>query len=403
MKNIRQYIILLVAVLCFAGYTPLQGKDTTVELTVKLQATLDTLCEDQQFPGVTLGVVLPNGQRISLASGMADIEKNIKMPSHARIFSGSIGKTYAAAVAMQLMKEGKFSLDDKISRFFHAEKWFTRLPNHKDITVRMLMNHTGGLPRHVLKPGLWKTVFENPDKIWTGAELIAFIFDDEPVHPAGKGWAYSDTDYIILAMIMEKTTGETFYDMLEKRVLKPQKLTGTSPAVHRRLKGMVQGYTGKNKPPFNIPSDTVVVDGKLITNPQFEWTGGGLITTSTELAAFVKLLMEGEIVSPDSLKLMKSAVNERTGQPDTSGYGLGLEIWDTPQGITYGHRGTMLGCMSIMEYVPKHRFSIALQTNVDGFSSLFKAKSSRNHWLIPLKKVILNHLATTRRVDPLKK
>lgn len=398
MKRICLYIIILSVVFCLGendGYC--QERDFELKnLIDTLQSRLNQLQKDEHFPGVTLGVVLPNGQRLDLAAGFADIESQAPMPVNARIFPGSIGKTFVATVALQLIAEGKFSLEDKISYFFKGEKWFTRLPNANDITVRMIMNHTGGLPRYVLKEEFWKKLRDNPDHVWKPVEQLAFIFDEKPVHPAGKGWSYSDTDYLILGMIIEKVTGNTYYNELQKRVLTPLRLGKTGPAVDRQWEGMVQGYTGKNIPPLNLP-EKVVVNGKLVVSPQFEWCGGGLISTAGDLAFFIHQLLEGHLIPGKYLELMKQPVDENNGQPSQTGYGLGLEVWETPEGIAYGHRGTMIGCISICEYIPKHRFSIALQVNTDSFSGRLEKNRTRNDYINALKPLIIQYLIKAGR------
>ena len=140
-----------------------ESADINAVFKKEFQQKLDELRQAEGFPGVTAGVVLPDGRQLSFASGFADLESKRKMKPLDRMMSGSIGKTYVAATALQLIKEKKFSLQDKISLFFKNEKWFPRLPNANDITVRMLMSHTGGLPRYVLKEALWKQINRQPD------------------------------------------------------------------------------------------------------------------------------------------------------------------------------------------------------------------------------------------------
>lgn len=397
MKKRIIYIILAVCVFLSGG-----GFQNTVHgtgfgtggyhpLKPELQQSLDKLRETMGLPGVTLGVVLPDDNIISLASGFSDVEAKTPMKPGDRMFSGSIGKTYAAVVALQLMQENKFALKDKISVFFGKEKWFPRLPNQKEITVRMLMTHTGGLPRWVLSREVWKKAVADPGKTWTPVERLSYVFDKPPLHPAGKGWAYSDTDFILVGMIIEKVSGKNYYEELIRRVLKPNGLDATSPADKRKIKGLIPGYTGHKTPPFYLPGK-MVQKGLYMINPQLEWTGGGLVSNATDLARFVKLLMKGKLLEPKYLDLMKSAVNDKTGQPGKSGYGLGLEIWDTPHGITYGHRGIMPGYLSIMQYLPKYGFSIALQVNADNFSGKLTKGKNRRDYIAPLKEVIIKHI-----------
>ncbi|MCP5106408.1 MAG: beta-lactamase family protein [bacterium] len=392
MKRIT--LILLCLVFLFtAGQFP---RDTAGFETFKkeLQTKLNKLAQAEGFPGVTLGIVLPGGKEVSLASGLADIELKKKMKPTDRILMGSIGKTYAASVALQLLAEKKFSLDDRIKKYLGGEKWFKRLPNAEDITIRMLMNHSAGLPRYAYKPELWRALLEAPEKVWKPEELVAFILDEKPLYPAGKGWSYTDQDYIVLGMIIEKVTGKTYYDELKRRVLEPHGLKDTSPAVSRRLRGLVPGYTADRKPPFGLPAK-MMADGVYVLNPQFEWTGGGLVTTSLDLARFIKLLLEGKIVSKEYLEQMKQPVSEESGKRDSVGYGLGLEVWKTAHGIAYGHRGTMPGYGSITEYIPAYGFSIAIQINTDRESGRLDKKKTRNDYIDVLKPLIVNYIKST--------
>src|SRR5690606_34417756 len=114
-----------------------------------------------------------------------------------RMLAGSTGKTFAAATALQLVKEGKIGLDDKVSKYLGAEEWFERLPNANDITVRQLMNHTSGLVRYEFKDQFTKDLTANPDKSWRPEELVTYLFGESPPFAAGEGWDYSDTNYIV--------------------------------------------------------------------------------------------------------------------------------------------------------------------------------------------------------------
>lgn len=233
------------------------------------------------------------------------------------------------------------------------------------------MNHTSGLPRYVFKDTFWSDLNKSPDKSWNPEELLSYILDDSPVHPAGEGWAYSDTDYIVLGMIIEKLCQNTYYRELERRILKPLKLKDTIPSDQRELKGLIVGYTGDKMPPFNMEAK-VMADGKYNINPQFEWTGGGLVSNSLDLASWAKYLYEGRILSDEMLKTMLQPVNPRTGQPNGAGYGLGVQIFKSPYGLIYGHGGTFPGYETQMLYVPKFKCSAAMQINADHFSTKLK-------------------------------
>ena len=343
------------------------------------------------FPGATLGIVLKDGTELAFASGWDDVEAGVPMKPGGRMFSGSAGKTFVAAVALQLVQEGKLDLDKKVVEYLGEKFWYPRLPNHDELTVRMIMTHTGGLPRYVFKEAFIEQLIESPDRVWKPEELLAFVFEDPPVHPAGKGWSYSDTDYIVLGMILEKVTGTDFYSELQRRILDPFALKGTSPSNSRRLAGLVTGYTGDKIPPFNLPGK-LPVKGVYPINPQFEWCGGGLITNSLDMARWAKILYEGRVFSEKILKEMLAPLDFRSGLPAEQGYGLGVMVFKWPSGLVYGHGGIFPGYQTHMSYFPKWGIGVAIQVNADSFSG--KLKGDPSHFiarLIPVfEKLLLN-------------
>ena len=344
----------------------------TTALKNALQLKLDEWHKAGSFPGATLGVVLANGESFGLAVGFSDRGARTPMKPTDRMPAGSVGKTFAAATALQLIKEGKIGLDDKIEKYLGREQWFSRLPNAKDITVRQLMNHTSGLVRYEFKDQFTKDLTANPEKVWKPAELVFYLLDEKPPFEAGKGWDYSDTNYIVLGMIIEKVTGRKFYDEANKRLLKPLKLTETIPQDGPRLQGLVQGYAGRNNP-FG-GTDEMIVNGKFAINPQFEWTGGGYVSTAHDLARWAKMIYEGKAYSPDLLPQVVDGVSAPMLGRESK-YGLGVIIRKTPLGTSYGHSGFFPGYMTDMMYFPEHKVAVAVQVNTSVGRSLGKPLS----------------------------
>ena len=127
-----------------------------------------------------------------------------------RMLAGSVGKTYAAAVALQLCEAGRLDLDAKTARWLSDEPWFPRLPNAEQLTLRQLMNHTSGLRDHVWMPDFHAALAADMQRVWRPEELVAYVLDTEPLFPAGAGWSYADTNYILVGMIIERVTGRPF-------------------------------------------------------------------------------------------------------------------------------------------------------------------------------------------------
>ena len=331
---------------------------TQSALRQQLQAKFDELHKAGSFPGGTAGFVLADGTSFGLATGLSDRAAGTTMKPTDRLLAGSVGKTYVSAVALQLVHSGKIGLTDPISKYLGGEPWFKRLVHADRITIRHLMTHTSGLVRYEFNPKFTADLSANPDKVWTGAERLSYLFDAQPPFAPGEGWEYSDTNYIVLGMIIERAGGASYYDQL-RVMLKKYGLADTVPADSRTVPGLVQGYAGANNP-FG-GSDEMIRDGKFAVNPQFEWTGGGLAVTALDLARWARLLYEGKVVDPSLMDELVDGVQAKLG-PETK-YGLGVIVRPTAHGITYGHSGFMPGYQTDVMYFPQLKSAIAVQVN----------------------------------------
>ncbi len=365
MRNKPKFLLTaLLTLLLFTGQDVLAQQTATARTDIKalretLQLKLDEWHKAGKFPGATLGVVLADGQSFGLAVGYSDRDAQTPMKPTDRMLAGSTGKTFAAALAMQLIKEGKLSLDDKVEKFFGKTPWFGRVSNAKDITVRQLMNHTSGLVRYEFKKEFTDFLTANPNKVWTPEDRLAYLFDAPAPFEAGKGWEYSDTNYIVLGMILERLTGKEFYAEAKKRFIQKHKLTNTIAQEGPVLKGVVQGYAGPSNP-FG-GKDKMIENGRFIVNPQLEWTGGGWASTGEDLARWAKLMYEGKAFDPSMVPVMLDAVPAKLG-PNVK-YGLGVIVRPTAAGTTYGHSGFFPGYVTDMMYFPDQKIALAVQVN----------------------------------------
>lgn len=330
-----------------------------------LQRTLDQLRERSGAPGVSAGIVLEDGTVIGIASGLADTATREPMRPSSLLLQGSVGKTYVAAVALQLVQEGRLDLDAKVAVYLGDEPWFAQLPNHADVTVRQLMNHTSGIVRYEFDERFIADLRAQPDRVWRPEEQIAYLSGSEPPFAAGAGWDYSDTNYLILGVIIERLTGNTYYAEMRRRVLQPLALTGTVPSDRRRIPGLVQGYAGADNP---FGPDAMLADGVFAFNPQFEWTGGGIASTAADLARWGKALYEGRAFEPSLLATMLDGVPARLGP--NARYGLGVIIRPTALGESWGHSGYFPGYLTELAYFPEHRVAVAVQVNSSDFRAL---------------------------------
>ena len=327
-----------------------------------VEKKMSDLLDLSKAPGINFSIIYENGDQKNFSAGYADVQNKEKMtPGHA-MFSGSIGKTYAIAVIAQLVDEGKIDLDKKFIEYFPAVEWLQNLPNINDFTVLQLMHHRSGLPRYAFKKGVWETAKNEPDKVWSYKDRLSYVFGDTAVHPAGEGFAYSDTGYLLLGMLIEKMTGQYLYDAIQERVLDPLELTHTYAADKRSYPKNANTYSKDEV--FQMPGP-VFINGVCRFNPQLENTGGGFVNTTSDLAKWAKLYYEGAPFSDKMKTIIQSISPDGANVYEGWNCGAGIFILETKYGLAYGHTGLMVGTRSIMLYFPDYNVSAAMQMNTD--------------------------------------
>ncbi|TCO45393.1 D-alanyl-D-alanine carboxypeptidase [Kribbella antiqua] len=283
-------------------------------------AQLDQLVSDRAASAALLAVDDSEGRQ-SDAAGDA-------VPSgYFRI--GSVTKTFVATVVLQLVDEGRLSLDDPIDRHLPGQ-----VPNGENITVRQVLNHQSGIYDYAHDAGYSTNRWRGTERFrhFEPGELLAVAFSHPPYFSPGQGWHYSNTNYVIAGLLIERLTDHSYGAEIARRILLPLGLSQTSvpgdrpglPRPHAR------GYAE--------------VDGKLadatLMNPSLDWAAGEMISTTRDLNQFFDALLGGRLISPAALAEMRGYV------PATSlfDYGLGLQRFHLPCGKTVeGHSGELLG------------------------------------------------------------
>ena len=316
-----------------------------------IQTKLDRSLANTPIPGATVGFVLTDGRHASFASGVRSRETKAPLQPSDPMYAGSIGKTFVAAVTLQLVSEGKLNLDTKIEHWLGQNIWFPKLPNAKDITLRMLLNHSSGIPNHVEEKSFFPAAVKGVNRDIKYEELVTFILGKKPLFPAGKGYYYADTNYILVGLIVEKATGNTLYDEISRRLLKPLGLVHTYPT-NTNATPVVSGY---------FQNKSVIKNEKYYINPQWEWAGGGFGSNVGDLALWARELYGGDVLS----KEMRDQMFNGTTAGEGKNYGLGVEILHSKFGTSYGHDGEFPGYLSVMRYYPSYGIAVAAQMNAD--------------------------------------
>jgi D-alanyl-D-alanine carboxypeptidase len=288
-----------------------------------LQQTLDSLVA-AGVPGAVM-LVRTGGHTLRLASGYANLERRTPIRVTDRFRVGSLTKTFVATVVLQLLGEQKIALDDTV------ERWLPGLvPNGENITLRELLNHTSGLFSYGDDPAVPKPYLRGDSGyIWTPRQLLKIAFMHKPLFPPGRRYSYSDTNYILLGLIVEKVTGRPLASELSQRIVRPLGLNDTSFGTTTHITGShADGY---------IRLNGHLVD--FVASPTVAWAAAAIVSTADDIAHFYRALLSGRLLSPPLLRQMETTV--RWGHP--GGYGLGLMDPQLSCGAVWGHLGEFPG------------------------------------------------------------
>ena len=336
------------------------------------QQRLDELRAEFGFVGATAAYVLPDGTEGVAAAGYADPENDVLMRPEHRMPAGSIGKTIVAATALSMVNDGLLGLDDPASRWLGEEPWWTRLPNHETITLRHLLSHSSGLTDHVFDDA-WRREARarrtgpdaDPDSWFRPRELVQYVLDKEPPFPAGAGYAYTDTGFIVAGLILEAASGGEYYEEARRRILDRHDLPRTVEQLGRSFPDLAPGHVEEGNP-FNLPARTA--DGGLMAfNPRTEWTGGGYVSNSRDLARWARILYEERALDGPYLDEMLDSGYR--GDDAGAIYGLGVFRLASKQGEFLGHGGWFPGWRSAMYYHRESGIAVAAQFNQNDFDA----------------------------------
>ncbi len=309
------------------------------------------------FPGATVAWIDADGESGTVAVG--------DLTTTSRLMSGSIGKTYVAALALLLVADGKLALDDLAATHLDSDAWVKRVPNGSTVTIRHLLRHQSGIAEHVWMPEFHAALRRNPTRVWAPDDLLAFVFDRPPLFPAGAGWAYADTNYVLLGAVLERCGGGSYYAQLQARILTPLGLHDTVPTDHADIEGLACGHTAGL---LGLPAGPTVRDGSYFINPQFEWCGGGLASTALDLARWIHALHAGEVLAPEQRAQLRDGVPAKTGRGHR--YGLGTMLVPTRHGPAVGHSGVMPGYLSMALRYDEPRVTAAIMFDTDDMRTL---------------------------------
>ena len=322
------------------------------------QSILDTYV-DRGFPGISGAIYTPDDSIWTGAAGLANIKEGLSMsPCHV-LFSGSVAKVYTVTAAMILYEQGVLDLDAPIAPYLPSEV-AQRLPNADKATVRQLMNHQAGMPDHDDDPELNRYIERNNGALPSAEEQLAYLYDDPARFEPGTQAAYSSAHTVALGLVVDHIAGEHHSQVISREIIQKLGLRETyykNEPGYPNAQNMVRGYWGKAKLNDDITEEA-------INYARGSQGDAGIIASAHDYYLFLKALMEGEIISKETLAEMMDAVYIYDDGTHALGFGLGLFVIKYKDKIVkVGHGGITLGGMTHVYYYPTTQSYIALATN----------------------------------------
>jgi D-alanyl-D-alanine carboxypeptidase len=317
-----------------------------------LQKQLDGVVE-AGTPGV-VGLVRTGERSWQGASGMGDLGADRPARARDRFRVGSVTKSFVATLVLQLVAEGRLGLDDSL------ERWLPGLvPKGGQITVRELLNHTSGLYDYTDDP-------PEPPRRFRPQELVAIATGHQPLFAPGTRFSYSNTNYILAGMLIERVTGRRLADELQRRIVRPLGLDDTElPATERRIAGAhVRGYAPPHEG-WRVSDDPARLVDVTEMDTSWSWAAGAMVSTTADLARFYQALLGGRLLPPELLSQMRTTVDASQSGHGTR-YGLGLEVLRLGCGVElWGHGGSLEGYRTTAFSTPDARRQLVMATNLN--------------------------------------
>ncbi|WP_235036859.1 serine hydrolase [Actinomadura sp. K4S16] len=303
-----------------------------------LQAVLDEAVREGA-PGALAQSRTPH-RTLNLSSGVADVTTGRPPRAYMKYRVGSITKLFVATVVLQLVAEGRLRLDDTVANVIPGVVEGNGYEPDK-ITMRMLLNHTSGVADYTDNPRIEEIAVTDPRHDFTLRELAEAGVEYPPYFPPGTSWRYSDTDYVLLGLVIRSVTGRSYVHEINKRIIRPLHLRSTYfPGTDPRIRGPhLHGYTPVADDPAELRDTTEV-------NITFARASGDMISTVGDLDRFDSALLGGRLLPDRLLRAMLRPVPGSQPYPgsDVFRYGLGAVIATTPCGVkAYGNGGTLDG------------------------------------------------------------
>lgn len=311
--------------------------DCASDFQINAQATLQDMTRTEGFFGVVL-VAVDGRPVLRQASGLANRAWGIANTPDSRFRIGSMTKPFTAIAVLQLLDQNKLSIDDPISRHYPAapRSW-------ADVTIRQLLTHTSGIPDYIHVPSFQQGGLGRPN---TPQELVGYVSDLPLDFPAGSGWRYSNTGFVLLGLVVEQASGQSYADYVQDHIFTPVGMTNSgyetmTTIIPHNASGYVSGAEAWLNAPFVDSSNA--------------YAAGGLYSTVDDLLKWDRALSSGTLLAAVSQSAMFTDYRNQ--------YGFGWQVdrkWDQARLM---HGGATPGFQSSFQRYPEKGVTVIALSN----------------------------------------
>jgi D-alanyl-D-alanine carboxypeptidase len=313
----------------------------------QLTKSITSTVRDASVPGAIVGVWKQGKRPYVRAFGVRNTATERRMRRNLYMRVGSVTKTFTVTALLQLVGEGKVALDDPIGKYVPG------IVNGDTVTLRQLASMTSGIEGYTQSPAFYDVFVTNPYRAWTPQELVDAVTGAPALYPPGEGYNYSNTNAVLIGLVVEQVSGQSLPRYVKRHLLKPLGMKDTTFPTDAAFRSPhAQGYTDKTP------------DGEIANatdwNPSWGWAAGAMTSTAHDMRIWTKHLISGKRLLPPAVQRERLASVKTTGTALAT-YGLGLFNRDG----WIGHNGTLPGYQTLVVNRPATKTTIVVLTNTD--------------------------------------
>ena len=337
---------------------PTLAESRIVARRVSLQMELDAVRARLGIPGVSVTIIFSDGSSWTGTSGRADVAGKQDVAPDTAFALASVSKTYTAALILSLARDGRINLDAPAVTYLPGTALDRR------ITIRQLLDHTSGLDDFFLHTPIDKALQADPDAFWSVRRTLKYV--GKPYFPPGRGWHYSNTNYVYLGLIAQQVTGVPVATALRERFFDPLDLDATwYQAVEKPRGPLAHGYRFAgpklSSRAVDLSAKSPVVPFRSVVTAA--GGAGSIAATSPDAARWGRLLYTGDVLGPVMTAQMLEGVALTAVYSPRVPYGLGVQAFPIGGRLAVGHSGRLLGFRSAVRHLPAENVTIAVLTN----------------------------------------